>query len=208
MAITPLRLRKRRSIENAVLRERARIARELHDGLAQELAFISIRSWLLAERETGGRVAGELADAADRALHEVRSAIDFLVRPPGQSLDAAVSATALRLTERSPARLHLDLDPSARLAPECHHDLLRILAEAVWNALRHGRATAIAVKLSQEAGLRLCVADNGVGFEPDAVIEASSFGLRSMRERARALGGELQVRSRRNSGTEVEVVLP
>jgi signal transduction histidine kinase len=208
MALSTLGYRKRRAIEKALIDERARIARDLHDGLAQELAFISMRSWLLAEAETGGRAAGDLADAADRALHEVRRAIDFLIRPPGQALDAAVSETASRLTERSAASLDLDLDPSATLAPECHHDLLRILGEAVSNALRHGRATAIAVKLSQGAGLRLRIADNGVGFDPDAVTAASAFGLRSMRVRARAIGGELQVRSRPNCGTEVEVVLP
>ena len=87
--------------------------------------------------------------------------------------------------------------------------LLRIVREAVTNGVRHGGATEVSVTLHHEGGLRLTVSDNGSGFEPDHPPgRLDSFGLTSMRERATALGGRLEVRSGQGRGTEVEVVLP
>jgi signal transduction histidine kinase len=204
---SPLSLLTRSAVQRAVADDRRRIARDLHDGLAQELAFISLESHRLAER--GEQVAGDLADAADRALREVRTAIELLAQPSAKPLHEAVAQTAAELTARSNATLEVDVDPRVELAPAPRESLLRILREAICNGLRHGDATKIAVKLSRDSGLRLCVADNGVGFDPEALPQRSgSFGLVSMSERAHALGGKLRLRSEPGGGTNVEVLLP
>ncbi len=192
----------------AVLEERRRMARDLHDGLAQELAFLSRESRRLAEH-TEGREAAQLAEAADRALSESRQAISLLALGPDQPLDAMISQAARELTSRAGVELRLDLDPRADLPADGKRALARIVREAVWNGLRHGRATKIVVKLSVDRGLRLRVRDNGVGFDPDdSESRFRGFGLTGIQDRARALGGDARFLSRRGAGTEVEVRLP
>jgi signal transduction histidine kinase len=192
----------------AVLEERNRIARELHDGLAQDLAYISMQSRRLAERDGGGAAA--LAGAADRALVQSRGAIEELTGMDG-SLSAALTSLARELTDRANVRLELDLDEQAEASPEVRANLLRIVSEAISNAIRHGAASMIRIKLHDDHGLRLSIADDGTGFDPDRAQnggpEPGGFGLRSMGERARRLDGNLRVRSRAGTGTEVEVVL-
>jgi signal transduction histidine kinase len=103
----------------------------------------------------------------------------------------------------------VDVDPRVELPPDRRESLLRIVREAICNGLHHGEATKIAVKLSRGSGVRLCVADNGVGFDTDALPHRSnSFGLVSMSERARSLGGKIRLRSEPGGGTNVEVLLP
>jgi signal transduction histidine kinase len=207
MSNSPLNPSMWRTVEQAVLAERRRIARDLHDGLAQELAFISLRSRRLADR--GEREAVDLAEAADRALYEASTAIEQLASEADQPLHQAIAETAERLTSRSDATLELDIDPAAESTPERREGLLRILSEAVWNGLRHGNATRIAVTLSGHPGLRLRVTDNGAGFDPDVrAAKGGSFGLVSMTERAQSLGGEVRLNSWPGVGTEVEVSLP
>jgi signal transduction histidine kinase len=209
LLLLPFRARCRHAVESAVLEERRRIARNLHDGLAQELAFISLQSQRLAEN--GERSAADLARAADRALEETRGAIEQLVEKTDVRLHEAVAKTAAELAERSDATLELQLDPAVELAPERREDLLRILREAIWNGVRHGAATKIAVSLSGDAGdsgLRMCIADNGTGFDPSALEQGGfSLGLQSMTERAGALGGDISLRSAPGAGTKVEVSL-
>jgi signal transduction histidine kinase len=200
--------RRQRAVEAAIAEERRRIARDLHDGLAQELAFISMQTRAVADR-TGHEAAVQLAEAAERALAESRHAIEALSAPSEQSLGAAVSETAERLTTRSGASLALNLDRRAEASPEIRVALLRIVREAVWNGIRHGSATAFEVELSAEDSLRLRISDNGGGFDPERLNPGrQGLGLASMRERARALGGKVGVRSQPGAGTEVEVVLP
>jgi signal transduction histidine kinase len=194
------------AVDQAVADDRRRIARDLHDGLAQDLAFISLESRRLAER--GEEVAGDLAEAADRALREVRNAIEHLAQPSEKPLHEAVAETAAELTARSNTALEVDVDPRVELAPEPRENLLRIVREAVFNGLRHGGATKVAVKLSRGPGLQLSVADNGDGFDLAAPQRLGSFGLISMSERAHSLGGKLRMRSEPGGGTNVEVTLP
>jgi signal transduction histidine kinase len=203
---SPLSPLTRHAVHRAVTDDRRRIARDLHDGLAQELAFISLESRRLAER--GEQVAGDLAESADRALREVRSAIEALAQPSEQPLHEAIAETAAELTARSNATLEVDVDPRVELPPERRESLLRILREAICNGLRHGGATTIAVKLSRDP-VRLSIADNGAGFDRHALPQRSaSFGLVSMTERAHALGGKIRLRSEPGGGTNVEVLLP
>jgi signal transduction histidine kinase len=206
-ALRDVRGYQRRVAAEAAIEERRRMARDLHDGLAQELAFISMQSRLLAER-SGEQAVGHIADAADHALHGSRAAIAVLMCPAEASLDTAVAEVAQHLTSRCGVNLRLDLDPRAELSDDGREHLLRILREAVWNALHHGRATSISVQLTCEDGMRLRISDNGVGFDPEAALQQRrGLGLMAMAERTRALGGELRLQARPGAGTEVEVVL-
>jgi signal transduction histidine kinase len=197
-----------RSVANeAVIEERQRMARDLHDGLAQELAFLSRETHRLAEH-SDVKAAAHLAEAADRALSESRQAIAFLATTPEQPLDLMISQAARQLTSRAGVELKLDLDPRADLPPDGRQALVRIVRESVWNGLRHGRATKIAIELSLEPSMTLRIRDNGIGFDPEAETPAACFGLMGIRERARALGGEAWFLSSPGKGTAVEVCLP
>lgn len=180
------------------------MARDLHDGFAQELAFISTQSRRLKDDPVGERVA----HAAERALDESRSAIRALTRRTEDPFDSEVAEVAEQLAARAGARLRLDLQPSVMLPAEPREQLLRILREAVMNGLRHGKATQIAVELAMDGGVRLAVRDNGGGFDARGQGRTGGFGLTSMRERAADLGGTLEVFSQPGEGTVVEVVLP
>jgi signal transduction histidine kinase len=196
----------RRDVLAAVLEERRRIARELHDGVAQDLAFIAARARYMAHRGADRAGLDDIGQAAVRALDESRQAIATLRRSDDIPFRELFAATAVELEHREGARLSYrmpaDFDP-----PAASRDaLLGIVREAVTNAARHARANEIQIELSGSGDLRMRIRDNGMGFDPDE--PRSGFGLTGMRERARALGGDLRLSSRRGMGTEIEVVLP
>ena len=193
----------------SVLEERRRIARDLHDGLAQELAFIVSKTTEMDGASGGKSEIGQIGAAADRALGESRRAIAALTRPVDEPLDVGLSQIAEELAERAGTKLELELTSDVRVKPEMKEVLLRIAREAITNATRHAHAGTITVRLSGGPRLRMGIIDDGVGFDPSSAgQDGRSFGLISMRERADALGAELRVNSQRGAGTEVEVVLP
>ncbi len=193
----------------AVLEERRRVARQLHDGLAQELAFIVTQARRLASKRADDKTLAHLATAGEQALAESRHAITVLSNPSDEPLDVSVARVADEIADRAGLALELDLKQDLHVSAPTHQALLRILREAMTNAARHGEARTIAVALSCDDGVRLRVADDGVGFEPNAPRTPwRSVGLRSMRERAEALGGELRIDSAPGSGARIEVVLP
>ena len=204
----------RRLANEAVLEERRRMARDLHDGLAQELAFITSQTRTLLEQD--GRRSPDLehvATAAERALDESRRAIAALTRPVDEPLDVAIADTAEQVAGRYGARVRLHLDEGVEVEAATREALLRIVREAITNAVRHGKASAIDVHLSgnPSGGGRLGVRirDDGSGFDLEAVRqEECGFGLLSMAERAQALGATFRVASEVGRGTEVDVVLP
>ena len=193
----------------AVLEERRRIAREMHDGLAQELAYVLTQARLLAMRQPGLPGVAEIESAAQRALDESRLAIAALTRPGYEPLDVAVAAAAEEVARRAGVNVRLRLVNGIEVSPERRDAMVRIVREAVTNAVRHGNADEVTVELSNGDGIRLCVVDGGTGFDPtEARRPGHGFGLTSMRERAEALGGRLTIDSRPGAGTRVEVSLP
>jgi len=193
----------------AVARERRRLARELHDGLAQELSLLVTQTRLLAARH--GRLDGldVLEDTTRRALDESRLAIGALARPGSEPLDVALESAVADLAERMGTSVRVRLSHGVDVEPPTRDALLRIVREAMTNAVRHGGATAVSVELEAGSGLRLRVVDDGRGFVVDDPASVpAGFGLVSMRERAEALGGQLTVASRPGQGTRVELVLP
>ena len=190
----------------AVLEERRRIARELHDGVAQELAFIGRRARRLASR-TGVDEARQIAAAADRALGDSRRAIATLTRPLDQPLSEVLAEAVGEVVARHPVELDLSLAHGVRIGNDAREALVRIACEAVSNAARHGQAQCVRLELENGKHVRFRVVDDGVGFDPTIPL-TGHFGLVSMRERAQAVGGSFRVRSAPGTGTEVEVVLP
>ena len=190
----------------AVDRARRRIARDLHDGLAQELSFIINQSRRLST--SGEDPAANIATAAARALDESRQAIATLTRSPDGALDASIAQAADEVAGREGVRLRLDLAPGIE-APDAVHDaLMRIVREAVSNAIRHGAANSVAITLSNTRGVRLTVEDDGSGLSGAEPGGAGGFGLVSMRERAEALGGTVELSSGVGGGARLVVWLP
>jgi signal transduction histidine kinase len=183
----------------AAARERRRIARDLHDGVAQELAFIRRR----AARLAGDPDAEEIVVAAERALEDSRWAIEHLAQAPDEPLDRVLGRHASVIAARTGVAVTFSTSGSADVGPEVSEALARILGEAVTNA-RHGNASLVHVELTADP-LRLRVIDDGAGF--DTTANAPGFGLGGMRERAALVGAELSVRSGPGAGTEVAVEL-
>jgi signal transduction histidine kinase len=193
--------------EQSILGERRRIARDLHDGLAQELAFIATQTRVLVSRNGGSLELEQIAAASERALDESRHAISALSRLSTEPLTGALLRTVEEVAERVGAKIDF-VGEDIEAAPDVTEALLRIAREAVANATRHGGAQAVTVALSNQVGVKLKITDDGCGFNPVAARGNGGFGLVSMHERAQALGGELHIRSRPGAGSEIEVVLP
>jgi signal transduction histidine kinase len=190
----------------AVLEERRRIARDLHDGLAQELAFIgrNLRS-LDGDDPTVARVSASAA----RALSESRLAIAALTKPLNEPLEIALAQAARDTANREGTDIDLILSPGIELDYRRRDALIRIACEAISNAARHGGASLVRVELQNGRQVHLHVSDDGRGFDPESLTPGreGGFGLTSMRERAHAFGGAFEVRSRPGGGTQVDVAL-
>jgi signal transduction histidine kinase len=148
--------------------------------------------------------------AARRALDESRHAIAALERSGGASLIGALRVTAVETAGREGGSVEMDLDGSAGLAIpiRVQEVLLRVLREAIINAIRHGGAATVNVTLREDPGPHLIVRDDGAGFDVAAARESGRLGLRSMEVRIREVGGELEIESAPGQGTRVEVRLP
>ena len=195
----------------AALEERQRIARDLHDGLAQEVAFISRNVALLDGGDRDGDLRRRLAASAERATRESRQVISALSVASGEPLEALIARTARDAASRYRADVALELAGGVLLDPQRAEALLRITAEAVTNAARHSGETTVRVSLERSAkGLKLRVTDRGRGFDATALATATAgserFGLTSMSGRASAVGAVFRVTSRPRRGTVVEVV--
>lgn len=186
----------------AVLDDRRRLARELHDGVVQELSYMRSEAHLITGEDD---VRRRIVDSVDRAIDEARAAIDTLGSEGDQSLGLLLHGAARQVTERYGGQVVVDLDVSVEATREQGHDLVRITREAVSNAIRHGRARNIGIGLLHDRdGRRLVVHDDGRGFDPDA-FEGTGYGMTSMRERAENLPGTFQVSSAPGRGATVVV---
>jgi signal transduction histidine kinase len=189
----------------AVTEERRRMARDLHDGMAQELAFITTQA-ASAARGNADRVSlVQLGAAAQRALDESRRAIAALTIDHGEPLTTVVTNAAEDVANRYGVGVHIELDDDLTLRPEVRDTLLWIVGEAVTNAAYHGRARDVTVEVRAGRPVSVRVRDDGSGFDPEkASLRRGGFGLTSMRERAEAIGAAVTIRST-GAGTTVEM---
>jgi signal transduction histidine kinase len=197
-----------RLADATVLEERRRIARDVHAGLAQDLAFIAMQSKSLAGRDRDS-TAGQIAFAADRALDEAQLALAALSRPVDEPLPEVLADFAEGVARRVGVELDVAVSNDVLVTFEEREALLRIVGEAVAGAARHRRATTVRIELGNGRGTRLRIWDDGEGTEPllAASMDGNS-GLTGVRRRAEALGAQVDVRSSPGSGTQIEVALP
>jgi signal transduction histidine kinase/ligand-binding sensor domain-containing protein len=201
----------------AVVAERNRLARELHDSATQSLYAVT----LYADAATRLLSSGEVEPAAENlrklhgtareALGEMRMLI-FELRPPilaEQGLAAALGARLEAVEGRAGLKTELHVAGEGRLPPDVEEGLYRIAVEALNNALRHAQASSISVNLHLEPEAAILeVVDNGVGFDPASALKCGGLGLRGMDERAQQLRGTLTVESQPGNGTRVTARVP
>ncbi len=214
-----LRVRGMQAKFGAVLAERTRIAREIHDNLAQEMSGISVQLEVVARTMPSGAEAARTH--LDRARLQVRHGIAearryvWDLRSPAREnndLPTALSETARRLTNETSVQAQVEVNGTFRpLAQLVEDNLLRIGQEAMNNAVKHAQAQRIFVNLVFDARrVQLSVRDDGCGFDNQVAVNGRSghFGLIGMRERAEQIGGTLLIHSANGSGTEIVVDVP
>jgi signal transduction histidine kinase len=218
IAITNARLNER-SRELSTLSERNRLALELHDAVSQRLFSLVLTAAAAGEQRDRDQSAApvqvvKLKVLALLALDELRSLI-FELRPPDLERDGLCGALrkhveVLRRLQPGAGEIDLEVDAEIEGDPARDRELLRIAQEALQNALRHARAQHVNVRLTRENGhLLLEVADDGVGFDPDAPeLRSRRLGLTSMEERAERIGARLAIESRSGKGTAVRLEAP
>lgn len=202
--------------QSAVLAERNRIGREIHDGLAQNFTGLLMQIEAMEETLSGnlspdiGGFVDKIKDLARFGLAEARRSVMAL--QPFQSKVGGLQSALQQLADRSavPGRIRCVLSQpiaAIRLRPAIEHELFRIATEAVSNAQRHGRPSRIVISLMREADdVVLQVDDDGQGMAEIPTLYAhQGFGLDNMRERARAIGGRLDIDSRTGQGTRISV---
>jgi signal transduction histidine kinase len=207
-----------RAQEAAVLEERSRLARDLHDSVSQQLFSMTLTAQAARVQieKNPARTAAQLErlqETAAAALAEMRALI-FQLRPPGlseQGLIAALQQHVAALGRREGLTVQLEVSGEERYARGVEQAIYRIMQEALNNVVKHAGACNVAIALDlQPNQTTLRVADDGAGFDL-AVLEPSNgrhLGLISMRERAAEIGGSLELHSCPGQGTEVVVVVP
>jgi signal transduction histidine kinase len=207
-----LRLLRDAEIDHALLEERARLAREVHDGLAQDLWYARLKQGRLAQLVEGDEekaLAQDVMDAIDSGIADARQTVMAM---RAATTDATLLEVIERYVDDFGDRFALDVRfESSGSLPEltarAQAEVLRIIQEALNNVRKHADATVIRVHAAVEDGaMRISVADNGRGFVPGAA--SNGFGLVSMQERAGLIGAGLDVRSAPADGTRVTLSIP
>lgn len=199
--------------------ERQRLARELHDTLAQGMAGLVLQleatnSHLAAGRyERAQTIVQDIMARARVTLADARAAIDDLrTREAPARLDQRVEKCCRRFQEESGLACHWQVDlgvDKGQLTFDQQEQLERILSEALANVRRHAQATAVQVDVAANGGtLTLHVRDNGRGFDLEQTPDQGHYGLRGLRERARILAGTLEVNSAPGAGTTILLTIP
>jgi len=200
------------------LAERTRISRELHDTLLQNITGFALQLGGLSKTVTAPESAKErlvdLRRQAEEWLREARESVWDLRSPvsEGQDLLEAMRIVGQRLTTGKQVRFHIAVSGAGREAPvKLQENLLRIVQEATRNAIQHGGARQIDVRLSYlgPEAIRLQICDDGCGFNlEEASQKLGHWGLATMRERAERVGADLKITSSPGRGAEIEVVVP
>jgi len=203
--------------EAAVAEERGMLARELHDSIAQSLAFMKIQLQLLKDAHQSGqapvaaRLLDELALGLKESTADVRALLmNFRTRTDGDDLLPALQQTLQKFRLQSGLQAELEVDGhGAALPADVQVQLLHVVQEALSNVRKHARAQQVQIRLAHQPHWQIEIRDDGCGFDPTAdAPDDSHVGLRIMRERAAKVGAAVELESRPGSGTRVRVSLP
>jgi len=199
----------------AVIEERQRLARELHDAVSQQLFAISmtataVRRTLDKDFERAKRQVELIEEMASVAQSEMRALLLHLrpVHLDGKNLAQALQSLIDELRQKVPMAITLDMDPSIALHPDTEDHLFRIVQEALSNTLRHAKASRMDIGLHRNgSGMRLLLADDGQGFDLESKKQ-TSYGLLTMEERVGELGGTMRLFSAPGQGTSIDIWVP
>ena len=202
---------------NTIVQERNRLAREIHDGIAQTLGFLKLKiaqmkSYIeTGQMETMRQTVDICYDTLVEAYQDARLAIDGLrILPSEEGLAGWLYQTSHDFGETTGIQVDI-VEPLAGvdLPPEIHAQLIRIVQEALSNIRKHADARHVTISCVESLGdLILEVQDDGTGFSPEDVPGPSQHGLRGMRERAELIGADFQVIGLQNEGTTIRVCMP
>ena len=219
IAITSARMRESER-QGAIVAERERIAREMHDSLAQILGVTHLRIVALGTRpelESAPRVSAELEELAtltEEAYRDVREAILGL-REASRVDRGFIDSLEAYLEKYShqcgiPATLDTSIDGELKLPPRSELQIIRVIQEALTNVRKHGGATAVSVRISDgPEGTTIVIADDGRGFDvAETLLGRDGFGLHTMRERMELVGGTLTIDSAPGRGTRIIAMVP
>ncbi len=215
LAIDNARLREQAE-QTAVIEERGRLARELHDSVTQSLYSVTMYTEAAARLVAAGKDGApeylrDARDTAQEALREMRLLI-YQLRPAALEKGGLADALQLRLDgveRRAGVHAELLVDGEDHLPPATQAELHQIAQEALNNALKHAHAQTVHVRVHfGDAVARLEIQDDGAGFDPAAVESGGGLGLPGMKERVQKLGGRLEIRSAPGKGTKVAVEVP
>ena len=201
----------------AVVEERNRLARDLHDSATQSLYGVTMFAEAAARLLTSGKIElaadhmRQVRETAQEALQEMRLLI-FELRPPileKAGLAAALQTRLETVEERSGLKTEFDVERIGDLSTEIEEGLYRIAQEALNNVLKHARAHKVTVHLCRDQqNVTLEIIDDGIGFDPTLMRGKGGLGLRGIDERAALLGGRLKVNSKPGHGTTLRVEVP
>ncbi|MBW7476517.1 sensor histidine kinase [Paenibacillus oenotherae] len=200
---------------SAVIEERQRLARELHDAVSQQLFAISMTATAVSRTlekdwERAKRQVQLIEEMASVAQSEMRALLLHLrpVHLDGKNLGQALQSLVEELKQKVPMSIMLDVDAHIKLDPEAEDHLFRIAQEALSNTLRHSKAGQMDIHLKRVGQhARLLFQDNGVGFDLEAKKQ-TSYGLLTMEERVNVLGGSLQLTTSVGQGVIIDIWVP
>jgi signal transduction histidine kinase len=200
----------------AVMEERGRLARELHDSVTQLLYSINLfakagkDAYSYGEAKQGDKHLARLGDTASQAIKEMRLLL-YELRPPELERAGLLGAIQYRLDAvegRAGVKTQLLVDPVIELSKAVEEEFYHIVQEALNNSLKHSQAAAVAIRIeADQKRISLVVTDDGSGFDPHDIPNKGGMGLLNMRERAKKLGGELTILSEPGTGTTIQVSL-
>ena len=199
-----------------IIQERIRLAREIHDSLAQTLAYLKLTAAQMQTQLASGDLArleqsiGQSYQALSEAYLEVRQSIDNLRQTPLKSVSTWLEQLLQDFSTASGLKSSSNVpDNLPDISPEIQAQLLRIVQEALSNVRKHARAKKVSVNLhTWNNDLILEISDDGVGFSAEDVPELSRHGLRGMRERAELIGADFQIISQPDQGTTIRLQIP
>jgi NarL family two-component system sensor histidine kinase LiaS len=200
---------------SAIVEERQRLARELHDAVSQQLFAISMTATAVGRTmdkdfERARRQVSLIEEMASVAQSEMRALLLHLrpVHLEGKRLEQGLHDLIAELRAKVPMDIRLEMDEGIALSRGIEDHLFRIVQEALSNTLRHSRASAAEVKLLQKPdSVRLLIRDDGIGFDPEEK-KHTSYGLVSIRERVNEIGGSMHIISAPGKGTRIEIRVP
>ncbi|WP_235860221.1 sensor histidine kinase [Rossellomorea aquimaris] len=199
----------------AVMEERQRLARDLHDSVSQQLFALNMLSSAALKSivHDSGKAEGimkQVAEIASKAQGEMRALLLHL-RPvdlKGEDIREALITLIRELKEKTQLEIESKFEGMEDLSKGTETHLFRIIQESLSNILRHSKATRVIIMTEKKEGfLTLYISDNGIGFNPFE-NKMTSYGLQTMKERAEEIGGHFQIRSKENEGTYINLRIP